>query len=216
MPASSTWPGLATCPSPLFPQNSPPLLYGATTGSTPFRLNLHVGDVGHTLIFGPTGCRQIHASGTDRRAVPPLSKRPHHRLRQGPLAVRAGACGRRPALRSCRRYRQPRPLPARQSSIPPRDMAFAEDWLATCYQLQQGAAPTPAAEGRNPPRDPPHARDRDGEGRSLTDFIATVQDKDIRVRARHLHHRGRARPSARRPLGRHRKTPPSPSSRSRS
>ena len=23
--------------------------------STPFRLNLHVGDVGHTLVFGPTG-----------------------------------------------------------------------------------------------------------------------------------------------------------------
>jgi type IV secretory pathway VirB4 component len=25
------------------------------SGSTPFRLNLHVDDVGHTLIFGPTG-----------------------------------------------------------------------------------------------------------------------------------------------------------------
>jgi len=27
----------------------------STTGSTPFRLNLHVGDVGHTLVLGPTG-----------------------------------------------------------------------------------------------------------------------------------------------------------------
>jgi type IV secretion system protein VirB4 len=27
----------------------------ATDGATPFRLNLHVGDVGHTLIVGPTG-----------------------------------------------------------------------------------------------------------------------------------------------------------------
>ncbi len=27
----------------------------STTGSTPFRLNLHVGDVGHTLVVGPTG-----------------------------------------------------------------------------------------------------------------------------------------------------------------
>ena len=26
-----------------------------TTGYSPFRLNLHVGDVGHTLLFGPTG-----------------------------------------------------------------------------------------------------------------------------------------------------------------
>ena len=34
---------------------SPPLLYGKTEGSTPFRFSLHVGDVGHTLVVGPTG-----------------------------------------------------------------------------------------------------------------------------------------------------------------
>jgi type IV secretion/conjugal transfer VirB4 family ATPase len=35
--------------------NAPPLLYGRTEGSTPFRFSLHVGDVGHTLVVGPTG-----------------------------------------------------------------------------------------------------------------------------------------------------------------
>jgi type IV secretion system protein VirB4 len=35
--------------------NAPPLLYGKAEGSTPFRLSLHVGDVGHTLVVGPTG-----------------------------------------------------------------------------------------------------------------------------------------------------------------
>ncbi|KAB2680917.1 conjugal transfer protein TrbE [Brucella pseudintermedia] len=35
--------------------DAPPLLYGRTEGSTPFRLSLHVGDVGHTLVVGPTG-----------------------------------------------------------------------------------------------------------------------------------------------------------------
>ncbi|WP_404400580.1 conjugal transfer protein TrbE [Pelagibacterium halotolerans] len=34
---------------------APHLLYGKTEGSTPFRLSLHVGDVGHTLVVGPTG-----------------------------------------------------------------------------------------------------------------------------------------------------------------
>ena len=34
---------------------SSPLLYGKTEGSTPFRFSLHVGDVGHTLVVGPTG-----------------------------------------------------------------------------------------------------------------------------------------------------------------
>lgn len=33
----------------------PPLLMARTEGSTPFRLSLHVGDVGHSLIVGPTG-----------------------------------------------------------------------------------------------------------------------------------------------------------------
>lgn len=35
--------------------NAPPLMRCQTSGSTPFRLNLHVGDVGHTMIVGPTG-----------------------------------------------------------------------------------------------------------------------------------------------------------------
>ena len=34
---------------------APPLLFGQTEGSTPFRFSLHVGDVGHTLVVGPTG-----------------------------------------------------------------------------------------------------------------------------------------------------------------
>lgn len=35
--------------------DAPPLLHGRTEGSTPFRFSLHVGDVGHTLVVGPTG-----------------------------------------------------------------------------------------------------------------------------------------------------------------
>jgi type IV secretion system protein VirB4 len=35
--------------------NSPPLLLAETGGSTPFRYSMHIGDVGHTLILGPTG-----------------------------------------------------------------------------------------------------------------------------------------------------------------
>lgn len=35
--------------------SAPPLLFGKAEGSTPFRFSLHVGDVGHTLVVGPTG-----------------------------------------------------------------------------------------------------------------------------------------------------------------
>jgi type IV secretion/conjugal transfer VirB4 family ATPase len=61
---SSIWTGVPRCPSPLYPPNSPPLLYAATLGATPFRLNLHVDDLGHTLIFGPTGAGKSVLLGT--------------------------------------------------------------------------------------------------------------------------------------------------------
>jgi len=55
IPTSSVWVGSEYCPNPLYPPGSPPLLFGVTTGQTPFRVNLHVHDVGHTFMFGPTG-----------------------------------------------------------------------------------------------------------------------------------------------------------------
>ena len=51
IPLSAVWAG------PLSDEhfNQPPLFFGRTEGSTPFRFSLHVGDVGHTLVVGPTG-----------------------------------------------------------------------------------------------------------------------------------------------------------------
>src|SRR5208282_5966519 len=60
------------------------------------------------------------------------------------------------------------------------DIAFAEDWLATCYQLQQGSAPTPRQKEEIHRAVRLMRESKGAEGRSLTDFIATVQDKDIR------------------------------------
>ncbi|WP_320200751.1 conjugal transfer protein TrbE (plasmid) [Agrobacterium sp. rho-13.3] len=54
IPLNSVWSGSPIAPCPFYPPASPPLMQVAS-GSTPFRLNLHVDDVGHTLIFGPTG-----------------------------------------------------------------------------------------------------------------------------------------------------------------
>jgi len=55
LPLSTIYAGSGQAPCPFYPPGSPPLMYAATDGSTPFRLNLHVNDLGHTLIFGPTG-----------------------------------------------------------------------------------------------------------------------------------------------------------------
>ena len=55
LPTTALWAGAENNPCPFYPENSPPLSYTATTGFTPFRLSLHVGDVGHTLMVGKTG-----------------------------------------------------------------------------------------------------------------------------------------------------------------
>jgi type IV secretion system protein VirB4 len=51
MPVSSVWAG----PEDNHHLRAPPLMLTQTRGSTPFRLDLFVDDVGHTLIVGPTG-----------------------------------------------------------------------------------------------------------------------------------------------------------------
>ena len=55
LPLTAPWGGHSEVPSGLFPPDSPPLLWAKTDGSTPFRLCLHEGDVGHTLVVGATG-----------------------------------------------------------------------------------------------------------------------------------------------------------------
>jgi type IV secretion system protein VirB4 len=51
VPLSAVWAGEARDHH----LKAPPLFLAKTEGSTPFRFSLHVGDVGHTLIVGPTG-----------------------------------------------------------------------------------------------------------------------------------------------------------------
>ncbi len=55
LPTSTIWTGSRKAPCPLYPPISPALMHCVTHGSTPFRLNLHVRDLGHTFMFGPTG-----------------------------------------------------------------------------------------------------------------------------------------------------------------
>lgn len=51
VPLSAVWAGPARDEH----LGAAPLFFARTEGSTPFRFSLHVGDVGHTLIVGPTG-----------------------------------------------------------------------------------------------------------------------------------------------------------------
>ena len=51
IPLSAVWAG----PAGNDHLDGPPLFFADTEGSTPFRFSTHVGDVGHSLIVGPTG-----------------------------------------------------------------------------------------------------------------------------------------------------------------
>ncbi len=55
IPLSNVWTGSPVSPCDKYPIDSPALLYTVSDGNIPYRLNLHVKDVGHTLAFGPTG-----------------------------------------------------------------------------------------------------------------------------------------------------------------
>ncbi len=62
MPISAIWPGptrnahlTRECELRGRAGEQPPLMHVRTAGSTPFRLDLHQGDVGHTMVVGPTG-----------------------------------------------------------------------------------------------------------------------------------------------------------------
>lgn len=61
LPLSSVWQGQEGNPCSFYKKYygkdelPPPLFYGAASGGTPFRVVLHNGDLGHTLVVGPPG-----------------------------------------------------------------------------------------------------------------------------------------------------------------
>lgn len=181
LPLNTVWAGNPVAPCPYLPPSSPPLLQVAS-GSTPFRLNLHVDDVGHTLIFGPTGSGKstllaLIAAQFRRYAdarvfvfdkgcsMLPLT------LAVGGNHYDIGADNTRAVLSFC-------PLLELESEA---DRAWACQWIEMVSSLQ-GLAIMP--EHRN-------AISRQIElmakapGRSLTDFVSGVQLRAIKEALRH-------------------------------
>ena len=183
LPLASVWTGRDEHPCPLYPPHSPPLCYAATTGATPMRLTLHSGDVGHTLIFGPTGAGKTVLMATV--AIQAL-RYPgvviwSFDYKRGMLAT-VKACGGRHydvagenPLAFC-------PLGELGTAD---NLAWAEDWIASCLQLQTGQPPSPEQ------RDAIHRAmlllqaDTAPGARTLTHFVATVQDNDVRAALRY-------------------------------
>ena len=178
LPLSSVWAGRDTNPCPFYSLNSPPLLHAATSGATPFRLNLHVGDVGHTLIFGPTGAGKSTLLGLIAAQFRRYSKARITAFDKGksmlPLTLATKGnhydlAGDNSSIGLC-------PLQTLESES---DIAWANDWIASMFELQTNHQPSP--------------RQREAiyraisilqtakVGRTLTDLVATIQDHEIRA-----------------------------------
>ncbi|WP_371349329.1 conjugal transfer protein TrbE [Ancylobacter sp. IITR112] len=183
IPLNSVWSGAPTAPCPYYLPGSPPLMLVAS-GSTPFRLNLHVDDVGHTLIFGPTGSGKstllaLIAAQFRRYAQAQIFAFDKGRSML-PLTLAAGGdhyeIGESdgdgaPTLAFC-------PLSELATDG---DRAWASEWIETLVALQ-GVAITP---------DHRNAISRQvglmasANGRSLSDFVSGVQMREIKEA---LHH----------------------------
>lgn len=183
LPLSLSWPGLASNPSHLFPPNSPPLLQGATSGATPFRLNLHVGDLGHTLIFGPTGAGKSVLLATITAQFRRYAGAKITAFDKGnSMFALALATGGQHYDLSPDNRNSPKLCPLQHIDTDG-DAAWAEEWLATCFALNTGRPVTPAQQKEihraiTLMRTSPHHR-------SLTNFLTTVQDQEIRDALNH-------------------------------
>jgi type IV secretion system protein TrbE len=182
LPLASVWTGKDTCPCPYYPKGAPPLAHAATTGGTPFRLNLHQGDVGHTLVFGPTG-----AGKTTLLCTISMQALRYQGMRiwsfdykRGMLATSKACGGQHYDIAGEHGGPSFCPLSVLETEA---DLAWAEDWIATCFELQTRRSPQPGE------RDAIHQAmtllRQEGSERTLTHFVSQVQDEGIRAALRY-------------------------------
>ena len=177
LPLTSVWPGAEFCPCDKFPDNSPPLMHCSTDGATPFRLNLHVEDLGHTLIIGPTGSGKSTLLATLTAQFRRYPRAKIFAFDKGnsllPLTKATGGLhfdiGRDDSkLAFC-------PL---KYVTTHQEQAWAEEWIETLLVLQ-GVTVTPQHKNAIH-KGMSLIRDVEGDkGRSLTDFVTNLQNDEI-------------------------------------
>jgi type IV secretion system protein VirB4 len=187
MPLAGIWPGLTKNPCSFYPDNSPPLMRVITTGSTPFRISLHVSDVGHTLVFGPTGagkstllailCAQFMRYRSRTRPDNTTAPATVTSFDKGYslYALCSAVGGIHHDIGSDDSRLSLCPL-AEIDAVS--DALWAEEWIATCYELQKGDSLTPRQ--KKLVHEAIESMQRwDKAHRTMSAFVSTVQDADI-------------------------------------
>ncbi len=175
LPTSSIWTGNPSAPCPLYPPLSPALMHCVTHGATPFRLNLHVRDLGHTFMFGPTGAGKSTHLGIIAAQLRRYEGMSIYAFDKGmsmyPLTKATGGlhfnvAADDDALAFC-------PLQFLETKG---DRAWAMDWIDTILALN-GVETTPAQ--RNAIGNAILSMHASG-ARTLSEFSVTIQDEVIR------------------------------------
>jgi type IV secretion/conjugal transfer VirB4 family ATPase len=175
LPTSTIWTGINAAPCPMYPPMAPALMHCVTHGATPFRLNLHVRDVGHAFLFGPTGSgKSTHLAmlAAQLRRYQGMSVFVFDKgLSMYPLAKASGGrhftvAGDNDTLAFC-------PL---QFLGTKSDRAWAMEWIDTILALN-GVQTTPAQ--RNEIGSAVMSMHASG-ARTLSEFSVTIQDEAIR------------------------------------
>lgn len=175
-PTTALWSGQKKHPSSYFPVGSQPIAILSTDGETPFRLFLHVNQVGHTLISGPTGSGKttlLNFLAASQMRYPNAQvfhfDKGHGALKQC-LAMggehydvtvesRLGFC------------------PLQDVTVEDvRERAWAENWVESLFEVQ-GIKLTPS--NRKEIHEAILAL-CDGPGRSITDLQTNIQDEELR------------------------------------
>jgi type IV secretion system protein VirB4 len=181
LPATAVWAGESTHPCPMYPPNSPPLAYAATNGSTPFRINSHVGDVGHILGMGPTGAGKTTLLGLmlAQQFRYPKAQVFAFDYKYGLYGLVKAAGGEHYDVgRSEKGKLSFAPLQEIESMA---DFAWAAEWIETLCVLQ-GLSLTPSQ--RNAIARAMQLL-KESPTRTLTEFVANVQDLAIREALQH-------------------------------
>lgn len=181
LPFTGVWPGPARHPCPFYPKGSGPLLLTKTDGSTPYRLVLHAGDLGHTAIVGPTGSGKSTLLATLAAAQFQYKGAQVFAFDKGysmqTLVLSCGGehydiAGEDSELAFC-------PLQQIDSDA---ERSWAAEWLETLCELQ-GVSVTPAQRKelyRSVVQLAEQTAGFEGRHRTLTDYITVLQDAALR------------------------------------
>jgi type IV secretion/conjugal transfer VirB4 family ATPase len=175
LPTSTIWTGQDKAPCPMYEPGSPALMLCITQGGAHFWLNLHVRDVGHALITGPTGAGKSTLLGMLAAQLRRYAGMSLYVFDKGmsmyPLARASG--GRHYTIAADDERLSFCPLQFLQTKG---DRAWAMEWLDALLALN-GLITT--ANQRNEISLAIVNMWENG-GRTLSDFYTTIQDKGVR------------------------------------